>query len=94
MDTQMTENFEQTKIQTADATPQAVEQMFADGIAALWLRNGILKLDLYQSGGMTSDNKGEYRRLTQRVSMPLSALAELKGMIEKLEAALSENKPN
>ncbi|MEK9939726.1 MAG: hypothetical protein VW548_01975 [Methylotenera sp.] len=53
-----------------------------------------MKLDLYQSAGMTPDSKGEYRRLSQRVSMPLSGLVEFKDLIGKLEAALAENKPN
>ena len=92
METQNAEQTEQAR--AGEASVQTVEHVFADGVAAVWVRNGILKLDLYQSGGMTPDSKGEYRRLSQRVSMPLSGLVEIKDLIGKLEAALAENKPN
>jgi len=92
IDIQNTEQTEQAK--TAEVPAQTIEHAFADGVAAVWVRNGILKLDLYQSAGMTPDSKGEYRRLSQRVSMPLSGLVEFKDLIGKLEAALAENKPN
>jgi len=45
------------------------------------------------TGEAVGDLSG-YRRLSQRVSMPLSGLVEIKDLIGKLEAALAENKPN
>lgn len=64
-------------------------EIFADGVFNMWLRSGVLKIDLYQSAGIAADGKGEFRRLAQRVSLPVTALGELKDMLQKMETAIA-----
>lgn len=67
-------------------------EIFADGINSVWVRSGVLKIDLYQSVAISADAKGEFRRLSQRVSLPLSAISELKDFIQKIETAMGGGK--
>ena len=67
-------------------------EIYADGVLDVWLRMGVLKIDLYQTIAITPDNKGEYRRLSQRLSLPLAALSELKNHLQGLETAIAEAK--
>lgn len=67
-------------------------EMYADGVMSMAIRSGILKVDLYQSVAPTPDGKGEFRRLSQRVVLPLTALGELKEYLQQIESAIAAAK--
>lgn len=67
-------------------------EIFADGVSGVWVRSGIMKIDLYQTTAFSTDGKGEYRRLSQRVSLPLAALSEIKDAMQRIESAIAATK--
>jgi hypothetical protein len=67
-------------------------EIFADGVNGIWVRSGIMKIDLYQTTAISTDGKGEYRRLSQRVSLPLAALSEIKDALQRIESAIAATK--
>jgi len=82
--------------QSIQAPPKPDVELFADGVATLAVRSGILKIELYQVVGSLPDGSGEFRRLSQRIALPLNAFNELKSLMQQIEVALtttqSENK--
>ncbi|WP_152604121.1 hypothetical protein [Methylotenera sp. G11] len=62
-------------------------EIYADGVMSFAIRSGVLKIDFYQSVAPTPDGKGEFRRLSHRVALPLAALGELKEYLQQVEAA-------
>jgi hypothetical protein len=62
-------------------------EIYADGVMSFAIRSGVLKIDFYQSVAPTPDGKGEFRRLSHRVALPLTALGEMKEYLQQIEAA-------
>ena len=83
-----TENIPVNEPVKEPARPDA--EFYADGILGLSIRSGVLKVDFYQSVAPTPDGKSEFRRLSQRVAMPLTAITELKAFINQIEAAIAK----
>ena len=72
-------------------TPQLAQpenEIFADGVASVAMRSGVVKIDLYQALGSGADGQGEVRKLTTRVALPLSGLRELHDMVLQAMASL------
>ncbi len=69
---------------------QPESEIFADGVASVALRSGVVKLDLYQALGPGADGQGEVRKISTRVALPLSGLRELHDMVLQAMASLKQ----
>jgi hypothetical protein len=73
---------------------QPESEIFADGVASVAMRAGVVKIDLYQALGPGADGQGEVRKLSTRVALPLSGLRELHDMVLQAMASLKQASEN
>lgn len=75
--------------------PFPIEEVFVDGIAGIFGRGGVFKIDCYSALGHNPETNTETRRITQRVVLPGSAMAELikavQGVVKTAEDAKKES---
>ena len=64
--------------------PTPVENtQYVDGTHALSVRNGVAKLDFYETLGPAPEGEGEIRRIAHRLVLPAAALAELADILNR-----------
>lgn len=71
----------QTQIIEAESTT------YQDGLAGLSLYQGVLKIDFYKVLGLNADGT-EVRKISDRVVMPASKLAEMEHSLQQIIAAI------
>lgn len=71
--------------------PFPVEEVFVDGVAGIFGRGGVFKVDCYSALGHDPKTNTETRRITRRFVLPGSAMAELikavQGVMKSAETA-------
>ena len=70
--------------------PNPVTEIFADGVAGLMGRRGVIKLELYSVIGHDADANTENRQITHRLVMPIAAVPELGKLLESMARAAKE----
>jgi len=75
--------------------PFPVQEIFVDGIAGIFGRGGVFKIDCYSALGLNPETNTETRRITQRVVLPGSAMAELikavQGIVKSTEGSKKQS---
>ena len=66
------------------ANPAPVEELFVDGVAGVFNRSGVVKLNLFRVTGIEPGSKAELRQLCHRLVLPLTALPELLRLLQAL----------
>ena len=69
------------------ANPAPVEELFVDGVAGVFNRSGVVKLNLFRVTGIEPGSKAELRQLCHRLVLPLTALPELLRLLQALTRA-------
>ncbi|MEX0335244.1 hypothetical protein [Vibrio tubiashii] len=71
------------------AKPDA--EIFVDGAASIMMRSGVAKVDFYQAIGPEPEGKGEVRRVSQRIILPVAGLFELSNMLNQAVEAIKQS---
>ena len=70
------------------ADPNNIDEIYADGVAGMSMRNGVVKLDCYRVVGQQAgegDQPREVRRVTHRMVLPAASLAELAQVLQRAQ---------
>jgi hypothetical protein len=77
--------------------PQAnlIDEMYVDGTASISIRQNVAKIDFYQASPIMSkdgaDEKREFRKISHRLVLPVTGLAEIREILDKIIKQTQEN---
>ncbi|VVM17285.1 hypothetical protein BSPWISOXPB_9486 [uncultured Gammaproteobacteria bacterium] len=72
------------------AQPQAdlINEMYVDGTASISIRQNVAKIDFYQALPIMdkdgADEQREFRKVSHRLVLPVTGLAEIREILDKL----------
>jgi hypothetical protein len=67
--------------------PRPIDDSFADGAAGFIIGRNVLKLDLYRVVGYDRESGQEVRAQSHRIVLPMTAIGELKQLLQQFDEA-------
>ena len=79
----------EAKAQSQTQIIEAETTSYQDGLAGISLYQGVVKMDFYKVLGMNADGS-EVRKISDRIVMPASKLAEIEQSLQMIISALQK----
>ena len=71
-------------------TAEPIVESYSDGVIGISLRHGVATIETYRVIGMDEQTKGEIRRVSNRIMMPLAGLDEFTGLLRRMSQAINQ----
>lgn len=84
-----------TKTMTPPQPMDLIQETYVDGTASISIRQSVAKIDFYQASLITtedsSDEQKESRKISHRITLPMSGLTEIYGILGNIINEVQQN---